>query len=369
MSKADDLPWAAHLRSTLGELSIYDVPPADASKARLHANECPEPWPAEVMEAASKHLAQIELGRYPDTSGRRLRALLGRRHGCDPERVVLGNGSDEIIFLLLMALSSPDRPGVVVTPAPTFVMYGHTARVLGMEMREVLLTEELELPGAELDQALEGATICFLARPNNPTGNLWDAGRIRQLIADHPDVIFVIDEAYTAYAPEGSSMWSADGPSNQVHMGTLSKVGLAALRLGYCIAHPALAHAMNTVRHPYNVSQTSLSLAELVLDRFGDVQAGMVAQARDNRARLAEILGGIPGAKVLPSAANLVLVRLAEDGQAAALRAYLAERDVLVKDVSAQPRLQRCLRVSVGTEAELDRLANALEGWTPPSAE
>ena len=110
-------------------------------------------------------------------------------------------------------------------------------------------------------------------------------------------------------------------------------------------------------------------MAELVLDRFGDVQAGMVARARDNRARLAEILGGLPGAKVLPSAANLVLVRLAEDGQAAALRAYLAERDVLVKDVSAQPRLQRCLRVSVGTEAELDRLANALEGWTPPSAE
>ncbi|MEM7155993.1 MAG: histidinol-phosphate transaminase [Myxococcota bacterium] len=368
MSDTNDLPWASHLRSTLGALSIYDVAPADASKARLHANECPEPWPAEVMEAAGQRLAELELGRYPDTSGRRLRALLGRRHGCDPERVVLGNGSDEIIFLLLMALSSPERPGVIVTPAPTFVMYGHTAKVLGMELREVLLTEDLELPGAELDEALRGATICFFARPNNPTGNLWDEARIRRLIADHPDVIFVIDEAYTAYAPEGSSMWSPDGPSNQVHMGTLSKVGLAALRLGYCIAHPALAHAMNTVRHPYNVSQTSLSLAELVLDRFDDAQKAMVARARDNRARLAEILGRIPGAEVLPSAANLVLVRLAEDGHAPALRAYLAEHGVLVKDVSGQPRLQRCLRVSVGTEPELQRLARALDGWKGPAA-
>lgn len=365
MSDADP-PWAEHLRSTLGALSIYDVAPADASAARMHANECPEPWPAEVMEALADVVRGLELGRYPDTSGRRLRATLGRRHGCDPDRVVLGNGSDEIIALLLMALSSPGRPGVVVTPHPTFVMYGHSARVLGMEVREVLLTEDLALPGPAMHEALRGATVCFLARPNNPTGSLWDADLVRELVASHPEVIFVIDEAYVGYAAPGSSLWDPEGPSNQVHMGTLSKVGLAALRVGYCIAHPMLARAMNTVRHPYNVSQTSLGLAQTVLERFADVQAAMVARTREHRSFLAEVLARIPGATVLPSAGNMVLVRLPGEGDASRLRAHLAERGILVKDVSHLPRLERCLRVSVGTRTEIERLAAALPDLTEP---
>lgn len=357
--------WAENLRSTLDALSIYDVPPADGTAARLHANECPEPWPAEVMDALAEVVRGLELGRYPDTSGRRLRALLGRRHGCDPDRVVLGNGSDEIIALLLTALSSPERPGVVVTPDPTFVMYRHTARVLGMEVREVELDAELELPAAAMREALRGATVCFLARPNNPTGSLWDADLVRALVREHPAVVFVIDEAYVGYAPPGSSLWDPRGPDNQVHMGTLSKVGLAALRVGYCIAHPSLVRAMNTVRHPYNVSQTSLSLAQAVLERFGHVQEAMVARTRSGRARLAEILGRIPGATVLPSAGNMVLVRLPGDDDAPRLCAHLAGRGVLVKDVSRLPRLHRCLRVSVGTPAELDRLAAGLASYEP----
>ncbi|MCH9681749.1 MAG: aminotransferase class I/II-fold pyridoxal phosphate-dependent enzyme [Deltaproteobacteria bacterium] len=365
MTAPEDRPaWASNLRSTLGALSIYDVPPADASAARMHANECPEPWPDAVMDALADVVRGVELGRYPDTSGRSLRALLAKQHGCSADRIVLGNGSDEIIALLLMALSSPGAaPGVVVTPAPTFVMYAHTARVLGMTMREVPLTPELALDESGLDAALTGATIAFFARPNNPTGGLWDADVIRRLIARHPAVVFVIDEAYVAYAPAESSMWDPDGPDNQVHMATLSKVGLAALRIGYGIAHPQLARAMNTVRHPYNVSQTSLALAEAVLGRFGDVQAAMVDRARDNRARLAEVLGAIAGAVVLPSAGNMVLVRLAGEDEAPRLRGHLAAAGVLVKDVSKLPRLERCLRVSVGTTAELDRLAGTLADW------
>lgn len=364
MSDDASLPWARHLRPTLAALSVYDVPPADPSMARMHANECPEPWPPHVMAALAEVVRGVELGRYPDTSGRRLRAVLARRHGCDPERVVLGNGSDEIIMLLLLTLDARGPgPGVVVTPSPSFVMYGHTARMLGMELREVPLTEDLELPGPALDDALHGAAVCFLARPNNPTGSLWSADRIHALVADHPDVVFVIDEAYGAYAPPGSSLWDPDAPSNQVHMATLSKVGLAALRVGYCIAHPVLALAMNKVRHPYNVSQTSLALAEAVLERFGPEQQAMVARVHENRERLRAVLAAIPGAAVLPSAGNLVLVRLAGDDDPPRLAAHLHARGVLVKDVSRLPRLQRCLRVSVGTRDELDRLADGLRGW------
>lgn len=353
--------WLRHLRPSLAEVSVYDVPPAHA-EARLHANECPEPWPAEVMDALAEVVRGIELCRYPDTSGRELRAILGERHGCDPDRIVLGNGSDEVIALLLTALSG-EQGGKVVVPTPTFVMYGHTARVLGLRVVEVPLDLRFSLRRGAMHEALQGAALCFLARPNNPTGSLWDADVVHELIAAHPDVVFVIDEAYGAYAP-GSSLWSQDAPHNQVHMTTLSKVGLAALRVGYCIAHPELAAALNKVRHPYNVSRTSLALAEAVLTQFGDVQAEMIQRTIVGRGRLAQMLAELPGAEVFPSAGNLVLVRLARADEPRRLVEFLADRGVLVKDLSRVPALEGCVRVSVGTTAELDRLDDALAAWT-----
>lgn len=353
-------PWSRHLRASLRDLTVYDVPPAEA-EVRLHANECPEPWPPEVMDALAEIVRGTELSRYPDTSGRSLRAVLGQRHGCDPERIVLGNGSDEVIAHLLTALSGSSESKVVV-PTPTFVMYGHTARVLGLTVAEVPLDARFALREDAMHAALAGATLCFLARPNNPTGSLWDADVVAGLVKAHPDVVFVIDEAYGAYAP-GTSLFSPHAPHNQVHMSTLSKVGLAALRVGYCIAHPELALALNKVRHPYNVSLTSLLLAEAILTRFSDVQARMVARTIENRARLSAMLAGISGAEVFPSAGNLVLVRLDGSDRPRALVEFLAARGVLVKDLSRVPSLQGCLRVSVGTSSELDRLQDALSAW------
>jgi histidinol-phosphate aminotransferase len=342
----------------LADLAVYDVPPVEA-RARLHANECPEPWPPQVIDALAEVVRGVCLGRYPDTSGRSLRRVLGERHGCDPDRVVLGNGSDEIIWFLVTALSgAPSAVPAVVLPSPTFVMYGHIARILGLEVREVPLGAGLDLDEAGLRAALaKDAALCFLARPNNPTGSLFDADVIGRVIADYPETVFVIDEAYGAYAP-GTSLWSADAPSNQVHMSTMSKVGLAGLRVGYCIADPELALALNKVRPPYNVSQTSIALAETVLTRFADVQAEMLTRAITNRRRLARILAKIPGAHVFPSAGNLVLVRVGQ--RAPELRRRLAERGVLVKDVSSVPGVDGCLRVSVGTSEELDVLEGAL---------
>jgi histidinol-phosphate aminotransferase len=349
--------WREHLRPTLRDLGMYDVEPADASLARMHANECPEPWPAEVMDAVAATVRHVELGRYPDTSGRRLRALLGERFGCAPDRVVLGNGSDEVITLLLIALSG--RSGPVVYPMPTFVMYGHRARVLGLPLREVPVDDTMQLREDAMDEALEGAAICFLARPNNPTGALWDRGIIERLMQRHPGTVFVIDEAYIDYAP-GESMWQPDAPANFVLMGTLSKIGLAALRVGYCIAPPELAAPLHVARDPYNVSATSLAIAEVVLTRFADAQNSMIARTLANRRRLEQLLASIPGAVVFPSAANLVLCRLADANAPAALCERLREVGVLLKDVSRAPGLDRCIRASVGTSDDLDRLEDAL---------
>ena len=359
--------WTRHLRPALAGLETYDTPQGPA-RARLHVNECPEPWPAAVMAELGRRLQAIEFGRYPDSSGRALRATLARKHGCDPDAIVLGNGSDEVISLLITALAGrPSEPSFLVIPSPTFVMYAHSARCLGVGVLEVPLTDELQIDEPLMNEALgvaTGAALCFLARPNNPTSSLWDAAVIERLIAAHPGTMFIIDEAYTFYAP-GTSLWRPDLPPNVTYMSTLSKVGLAALRVGYCIAPPALARAVNVVRHPYNMSATSLMLADAILSDFRDVQDALVAQTLVNRERLVAILGRLPGAHVFPAHANIVLVRLDPAEEAPRLAAALAARDILVKDASGIPRLTGCLRVSVGTSTELDRLDAALAELAP----
>jgi histidinol-phosphate aminotransferase len=357
--------WGWAVPPQLADMHAYDVPPAGPEWVRLHANECPEPWPAAVIDAIAEAVRAVELGRYPDTSGRALRARLAARHGCDPDCVVLGNGSDEIIGFLCAALAgTPARPGALVIPSPTFVMYAHTAKVVGLPVREVPLTAALELDEPALAAAMAGASLAFFARPNNPTSSLWDAGVIERLAHAHPGCVVVVDEAYGAYAP-GTSLWRADLPPNRVHMGTLSKIGLAAVRLGYAIAPPALARAMNVIRHPYNVSATTLAIAEVVLERFVPEMDAMVAAARAQRERLAALLGRLPGATVLPAHGNMVLARFDPLERAAALTAYLHGERILVKDVSRMPGLAGCVRASVGTAAELDRLEAALAAWRP----
>jgi histidinol-phosphate aminotransferase len=353
--------WSRHLRPSLRGLVTYHVPQVDAL-ARLHANECPEPWPAEVMADLAAAVADIDLGRYPDRSPQRLRARIAEAHGCAPERVILGNGSDEIIALLLTVLSGDsDEPSAVLVPSPTFVMYQHSAHALGLEIVEAPLRPDLELDPAAMRAALRerSPALCFLARPNNPTSSLWDRALILELIAEFPATVFVVDEAYIDYAP-GESLWAADRPDNYVHMATMSKVGLAALRLGYCVAAPALAAALDQVRPPYNISEPSAVIADRILERHQDVQAAMIERTLLNRRRLAAILGALPGAHLFPAHANIVLARLDPPAVAPRLRAALADRGILIKDVSGITGLHGCVRVSVGASAELDLLEQAI---------
>lgn len=351
------MSWKDNLRTTLDDVEIYDVEPSDA-QARLHANERPFRWPLHVREALAEIVANTELNRYPDTSGRSLRRALGARFKCGPHRVVLGNGSDEIISILLTALGGASKPSLVI-PTPTFVMYSHCAKVLGYEVRRAPLDDQFQLDPAAMRAALDGATVCFLARPNNPTSSLFDAQLIEQLVREFPDVIFVIDEAYIAYAPD-QSLWDPHRPSNFVYMGTLSKVGLAAIRVGYAIVHPDLAPALNKVRHPYNVSATSLALAHAVLTKYSDVMDELVDKTIRNRGKLAQLLASIPGSEVFEAHANLVLCRLTPHDRATPLVAALFDRGVQVKDVSRQPGLEGCIRASVGTTHELGLLEEAL---------
>lgn len=326
--------------------------------ARLHANECPFPWPTEVMDAVAEAVRAVPLHRYPSISGEALRRVIAERAGVSADRVVLGNGSDEIITLLTMALSGEGAR--VVVPDPSFVMYGARAETLGVAVERVPLDSEFELDVPAMDRALTaGAALCFLPRPNNPTGTVWPRDVVLGLIERHPETVFVVDEAYTAYAGGDSMVDAVTDKPNAVWMATLSKVGGAALRLGWAVAPRGLADALNVVRNPYNVSGTTLAAAEVLMTRFAGAQGELVRAVVEGRERLAGILAAA-GLHCYPSGANLVLARVGSPSEAATLAQGLRARGVLVKSFAAPSRLAGCVRVTVGRPEELDALAAAL---------
>ncbi len=355
--------WNKHLRSSLSDAGLYDVPPSKHA-ARLHANEAGWEWPREVIEALLSELRAVELNRYPDTSARNLRGALAKRLGCDSERIVVGNGSAEIVGLFYALLCGTKSP-VLVVPVPAFAMFANSGRAYGYEVREVPLQADLQLNLPAMRKALRGATLCVIARPNNPTGSLYDAQLIHELVAEFPDTVFIIDEVYGDYAP-GSSLLHAKSRENQVFLGSLSKIGLAAVRIGYCVAEPALARALDKVRMPYNVPQTSIALAEAVLRDHGELLETMTRKAIDRRESMRTTLRRMPGATVHSSHANMVLVSFRDRQSAANMQRALGGRGVHVRDVSdevgfAEIGLVGCLRVSVGSDAELELLARAID--------
>lgn len=316
------------------------------------------------MRDLAATLLDVELNRYPDTSARSLRALLAERLDCHADRVVLGNGSAEIIGLLLALFNGGERP-VLVVPVPAFALFGMAGCAYGYEVRQVPLRQSFELDMPAMRRALRNATLCIITRPNNPTGSLCARRDVEALIAEFPETVFVVDEAYAAYVP-GCSMFRNDAPDNQVHLDTLSKRGLAALRVGYCVAHPELARALDKMRMPYNLSQTNLAIAERVLTKHTAVLDDMVDGLIARRESMREILARIVGGTVHRSHANMVLVSFAERASARHWQEALLERGVHVRDVSLDPGfaelgLPGCLRVSTGSERELVLLERAID--------
>lgn len=344
-------------------MAIYDVP-SSRSAARLHANESSGDWPAAVLNDLAATMLGIELNRYPDSSARELRALVAGQLDCEADSVVLGNGSAEIFGLLLALFNGGARP-VLVVPVPAFPMFGVSARAYGYEVRQIPLRQDFELDLPALRRALHDATLCIITRPNNPTGSLCARQDVEALIAEFPATVFVVDEAYAGFAP-GCSMHRRDAPDNQIHMSTLSKRGLAALRFGYCVAHPELARALDKIRMPYNLSQTTLALAQRVLTRHASLLERMSRELIERRESLRAILADIPGGTVHASYANMVLVSFAERACAKHWQGALITHGVHVRDVSDEPGfaelgLTGCLRVSTGSQLELELLAGAIE--------
>jgi len=351
-------PLAARVPEVLRGAVAYHVPVPPRVIAKLDANELPYPLPPALRADLGRALAEVALERYPDPTARRLRAVVSRQLGVAGDQLVFGNGSDELIAMLGSAFAAPRgaRPPAVLYPVPSFVYYKIAAVNRGIETIEVPLTERFELDEAAISDAIveHHPSVVYLALPNNPTGTLWRMGFATELAARHRDVIIVSDEAYHAYSGATSLPVLADHP-NLVVMRTLSKLGMAGLRVGFTISSPAIAALLEKLRPPYNLSALDQRAAEFLLESASGWCAERAAEVVAERTRLASALTA-RGLEVFPSAANLVLVRTTG---ATALWQRLQAAGITVRLFDAG-RLAGCLRITVGTPAETDALLAAL---------
>ncbi|MBY0238031.1 MAG: histidinol-phosphate transaminase [Burkholderiaceae bacterium] len=339
------------IRSDVLAVPGYHV--ADASGyIKLDAMENPYPLPDHLATELAQRLANVALNRYPVASyaslKQRICQHLGVPAGYD---VLLGNGSDELISILDMACAQQDRRAVVLAPVPTFVMYARSAQFAGMDFVGVPLKADLTLDKEAMLAAIaqHKPALVFLSYPNNPTGNLFDDNDIVEIIQALGDTgIAVVDEAYEPFAQQ-SFMARLPEFDNLVVMRTVSKLGLAGIRLGYLSAAPALLEQLDKVRPPYNINVLTQVAAEFALDNI-EVLNRQAAQLRNERTALSTALTAIPGVQVFPSAANFLLVRVPD---ADAANAYLLSHKVLVKNVGKMHGvLTNCLRITVSTPEE-----------------
>jgi histidinol-phosphate aminotransferase len=339
------------IRSDVLAVPGYHV--ADASGfIKLDAMENPYPLPDHLATELAGRLAAVALNRYPVASYASVKERICRQLGVPAGYdVLLGNGSDELISILDMACAHQDRRAVVVAPVPTFVMYARSAQFAGMDFVGVPLKDDLtlDLPAMLAAIARHKPALVYLSYPNNPTGNLFEADDVAAIIRALGDTgIAVVDEAYEPFAQQ-SFMGRLPEFDNLVVMRTVSKLGLAGIRLGYMSAAPKLLEQFDKVRPPYNVNVLTQVAAEFALDNI-DVLNQQAAILREQRALLAEALAAVPGVQVFPSAANFILVRVPD---ADAANAYLLSHKVLVKNVGKMHSvLTNCLRITVSTPEE-----------------
>lgn len=349
-----------HIRSDVRAMHAYAVQPSDGL-VKLDAMENPFRLPAPLRAALGVRLAEVAINRYPGSRNDELRHALAQHAGLPAGfDLILGNGSDELISMLAMACATPGAS--VLAPVPGFVMYDVSARLQGLRSISVPLTADFELDEPAMLAAMDEhqPAIVYIAYPNNPTANLFDDAIIERLIEAAPGLV-VIDEAYQPFA----SRSYIDRVARHGHvliMRTLSKFGLAGVRLGYLMGPRALIAEIDKVRPPYNVSVLNCEAALFALEHADEFDR-QAAVLRSERSRLMSALRGLPGVHPYPSEANMILTRVPD---AAGLFGALKQRGVLIKNVSnLHPLLADCLRLTVGTPDEnqilMSALASALE--------
>ncbi len=347
------------IRDDVRAIGSYHVPDA-SGYIKLDAMENPYELPEKLRAELGQRLADAALNRYPVASYATLKAKicssLGVPQGYD---VLLGNGSDELISIMATAVAQQGRRAVIMAPTPAFVMFSRSAQFAGADFVGVPVRADfsLDLPAMLAAIKQHRPSLVFLAYPNNPTGNLFDAGDMAAIIRALGDTgIAVVDEAYQPFARK-SFMGRLPEFPNLVVMRTLSKLGLAGIRLGYLSGDAKLLEQFEKVRPPYNVNVLTQVAAEFALDHLDvlDHQAGLL---NDERTRLAAELAALPGVEVFPSAANFISLRVPDADKTCS---ELRDAKVLIKNLSRMDKLlANCIRVTVSTPEENTAFLNAL---------
>ncbi|HEY0664749.1 MAG TPA: histidinol-phosphate transaminase [Gallionella sp.] len=344
------------LRREILDLHAYHVPDS-SGYIKLDAMENPYPLPSTVREEIAAVVASADINRYPDPGAAalraKIRAILGLPAGMD---VLLGNGSDELIQLLAMAVNKPGA--TLLSVEPSFVMYRMIATFTGMRYAGVPLAPDfsLDLPATVAAIERELPALTFLAYPNNPTGNLFPANAVERIIEASPGLV-VVDEAYYAFASNSFIPHLARYP-NLLVMRTFSKLGMAGLRLGFLAGNTAWLGQLEKLRLPYNVGVLPQLVAANLLDHH-ELLLQQAEQIKQERGKLHRQLMLIPAVRVYPSEANFLLFRVR---RATAVFNGLKQRGILIKNLDGgHPMLQDCLRVTVGTPEQNEKFITALQ--------
>jgi histidinol-phosphate aminotransferase len=345
------------IRPDVLAMTSYPVPNS-TGLIKLDAMENPFRLPAELATKLGEHLAAVALNRYPEPRPTalldKIKRVMDVPPACD---VLLGNGSDELIAMVSIACAKPGAK--VVAPVPGFVMYALSAKLANLDFVGVPLNSDFTLNVDALIAAIHEhePALVYLAYPNNPTGTLYDVADMERVIAAAQKSLVVIDEAYQPFAQK-SWMPRAAEFDNVVVMRTLSKLGLAGIRLGYMAGKASWLTEFDKVRPPYNINVLTQATADFLLDHL-DVFNAQAAELRHERSRLENAVRSLPAATVFPSAGNFILVRVPD---AAAVFETLLTSRVLIKNVSKMhPLLADCVRLTVGSAHENDQMIAALK--------
>jgi len=325
------------------------------TKVKLSSNENPYELPDWLKEEISKEIKKLSFNRYPDPTYKKLKEVIADYYSVNPENIVLGNGSDELIDILVKVVGEISKP--VMYPVPTFPMYQVSADVINRPKVEFSLNENFQLKKENIDKALEKEPqLAFFASPNNPTGNSFDRKLIKYV--EKNNVFTVVDEAYIDFSDKEDFLKDSLYSENLVVIRTFSKVGLAGIRLGTLIANKEIASLIDRIRPPFNITMPTDIIAQVVLTKGREVIKKQIEKIKSERKRVMEEVGKIHEVEVFPSDANFFLIRV-KDGNK--IHKKLIEKGVLVRNMSHLQNMENCLRVSIGKPEENEEFIKALK--------
>ena len=324
-------------------------------KIKLSSNENPFELPDWLKEKIAEQVKKIPFQRYPDPTSKELKEVIADFYNVKPENIVLGNGSDELIHLLIIIIGDLSQP--VMYPIPTFPMYQVSSDILGRKKVEFPLDEHFQLTKEEIDKALDKKPIlAFFASPNNPTGNTFDRELIKYVSEN--GVFTAVDEAYIDFSDKKDFVEEALSRDNLVVLRTMSKIGLAGIRLGVLIAKEEVAKEIDKARPPFNITYPTQITGKTVLTEGRDEIKRQISIIKEERDKTVKEVSNIKNVKVYPSDANFFLIKVPDGDK---VHKKLIEKGILVRNMSHLPMMENCLRVSIGRPEENRAFVQALQ--------